>query len=147
VSEGDQLILRPVFWPRLIMFVGSAAFLIIGSAVWIMTGEFSGFSLFAIAISSVILVSIVGSLRLSLALTPQSISQRGLLTSWEVKSHELKSWQLVRETYARAGYECIVVRSEGGEHVMSRWIVTSNRRYALVLNWLRTHFGSREIDA
>ena len=67
------------------------------------------------------------------------------LSLWSAGS--MKSWQLVRETYARAGYECIVVRPEGGEHVMSRWIVTSNRRYALVLNWLRTHFGSREIDA
>lgn len=142
-SHRDQLILRAVFFPRLMMSIGSVAFLIIGSGVWLMTGEFSGFSFFAIVISSIILISLTRSMGLVLVMTPHSISQRSLLTNWEVKSHELKSWELIRDIDG-AGYEAIVVRSETGERSMSDWIVSGNRRYGQVLDWLRTHHPAKE---
>jgi len=145
--DQDPLILRAVFWPRLIMFLGSVAFLGIGSAVWLMTGEFSGFSGISIALSAILLVSLIRSVGLVLVLTPQSISQRSLLTRWELKSHELKSWQLTRDTYSPAGYARIVVRSEGAERSLSTWIVTGNRRYGRILEWLRAHHGSKETVA
>ncbi len=126
------------------MGVGAAALLTIGAGVWLMTGEFSGFSFFSITISAIILVSVIRSIGLVLILTPQSISQRSLLKRWDVTSQELSSWELVRNTFDR-GYEKIVVRSERGERRVSDWIVTGNRRYHLVLDWLRGHHGSKEV--
>lgn len=145
--DQDQLILRAVFWPRLMMFFGSVVFSSLGSAVWLMTAEFSGFSGISIALSVILLVSLIRSVGLVLVLTPQSISQRSLLTRWEMKSHELKSWQLTRDTYSPAGYARIVVRSESAEKTLSTWIVTGNRRYGRILEWLRAHHGSRETVA
>ena len=142
--DQGQVILRAVFWPRLLMFLGSVAFLSIGSAVWLVTGEFSGFSGISIALSVILLVSLIRSVGLVLVLTPQSISQRSLLSRWEMKSHQLISWQLTRDTYSPAGYARIVVRSESAERALSTWIVTGNRRYGRILDWLRAHHGSRE---
>jgi hypothetical protein len=144
VSSRDRLILRATFWPRMMMLIGSVAFLSIGSAIWFMTREFTGFSFFSIALSGILLTSIIRSIGLILVLTPHSISQRGLLTHWEVKSHELKSWQLIRDTYSKAGYAKIVIRSETGEKSLSQWIVSGNRRYSQILNWLRTYYASKE---
>lgn len=143
VASRDELILRAIFWPRVIMGIGSVVFLSIGSAIWLATGEFSGFSFFSITISGILLVSIIRSIGLRLVVTPRSISQRGWLTSWEVKSHELRSWQLV-DTHSTEGYPTIVVRSENGGKRLSDWIVSGNRRQGQVLDRLRRYYGSKE---
>ena len=145
VTDRDRLVLRAVFWPRLMMFVGALVFLTIGAGI---SDRDQGIHRLLLlrdrALDACCSSAIIRSLGLVLVLTPESLTERGLLTSWEVKSSELTSWQLVRKLHSPAGYVKIVIRSAAGERSMSKWIVSGNQRFDRILEWLRAHHGSKE---
>lgn len=141
IYDDGRIVLRPSRFGRAIGYVLSILFLTVGSILWIVMREFTGFSFFALLLPTVLIAAMVQSIGLTLTITPSSVRQSTIWRSWEVSGDELVSWYQFREH--DGGYGPIYLKTAVKEFQLSNWVVTG-RKFDVVLTALRKFYGSKE---